>query len=102
MLTSSMLKLLVQLISGLNYKAGSYYMVDSETKMVMVRAGTLIKNPYLTIIAAILAPKVDYIPALRNKSQGKSGYSFKKRLKYAGFAIICAIRMNRVKKTLLG
>ncbi len=100
MITSTFMKRAVQLLSGLHYKAGSYYMFDSSIKGNVVSVGNKCNYPYMSIIVASLGGAPGYIESARAKNTGPSGYSFKKRLKAAAMAIYCALYCRYVKWSL--
>lgn len=91
MITSVLIKKIVQLLSGLHYKAGSYYMFDKVILSKVVFIGSKCPYPYLSIIVAHFAQSVIYVPSTRNKNVGPSGYNFTKRIKAALMAIYCSL-----------
>lgn len=98
MLTSRILKLVVQWISKLNYKAGSFYMIDQHTLKRILAASSDIKRPYLSIMAASFADNISYVEAKRAKTNEPSSYTFRKRVKAAYRAIGCAVECKKLKK----
>lgn len=91
MLTSLVTKKTVQLLSGLHYKAGSYYLFDKSIQPKVLALASFCSHPYMSIMIAQAARKVNYIEAQRGKSIGGSGYNFKKRLRAGFMAIHCSI-----------
>lgn len=97
MLTSRLIKYVMYLLSGLHYKAGSFYMMDQSILPRVVDVASECRHPYMSIIVAHFTDTIKYIPATRPKSIGQSGYSFIGRL-YAAFkAIYCSLYCSYVK-----
>ena len=91
MITSIIIKTTVQALSGLHYKAGSYYIFDRSILQDVTRAGTRCKYPYMSIIVALFSTKIQYIKADRAKSIGASGYTMLKRVHAAFMAMYCSL-----------
>lgn len=91
MITSFVVKNLIQLISGLHRKAGSYYMIDHKIKSKVVLLAAECRTPYLSIIVSSCSPGRTYIRSLRKISEYGSNYTLSTRLKAAKDGITCAI-----------
>lgn len=100
MVTSVLIKKVVQLISGLHYKAGSYYMFDNSLLPKVLLVASKCKYPYLSIIVAHFSNTINYIPANRNKNIEPSNYNFTKRIKAAIMAIYCSFYCSYFKLNL--
>ncbi len=103
MITSRLIKFTIYLLSGLHYKAGSYYMMDQNILPKVVAVASSCRHPYLSIIIAHFSKSINYISATRSKSIGPSGYSFMGRFIAASHAIYCSlfcsyIKLSRSKK----
>ncbi len=90
MITSILIKKVIQLMSGLHYKAGSYYMFDQYILKKVISSASNCKHPYMSIIVAHQSKKIHYVTAKRGKNLGVSGYNFRKRIKAALMAIYCS------------
>lgn len=90
MITSILIKKIIQVMSGLHYKAGSYYMFDRSILSEVKQLASKCRYPYISIVVAQFAHKINYIPTERGKGIGPSGYSFTKRIKAAMMAIYCS------------
>lgn len=90
MFTSILIKRVIQLLSGLHYKAGSYYMFDRSILKRILNVASRCSYPYMSIIVAHFGKKMSYIDAQRGKSIGGS-YSFIKRIKAAMMAVYCSL-----------
>lgn len=90
MLTSRITKGTVQLLTGLSYQAGSYYLIDDWVLKRILQLARHCPYPYLSIMAARAARKIHYLPAKREISDSPSAYTFAKRLKAAYRALYCA------------
>jgi len=97
MVTSVLIKKVVQLISGLHYKAGSYYMFDSSLLPKVLLVASKCKYPYLSIIVAHFSSTINYISANRNKNIEPSNYNFATRIKAAIMAIYCSFYCSYFK-----
>lgn len=91
MITSRAIKFLVQIITGLHRKAGSYYLMDQKTLQRAIEISEKIPVPYMSIIVGSCATKVGYVLGQRNKSISTS-YNSMKRLKAAYGALSCSIK----------
>ncbi len=100
MITSKLIKGLVYLLSGLHYRAGSYYLINRDTLQQVIRIATNCKHPYLSIIVAHFSGNIKYLPANRIKTIGTSGYSFIGRIKAAYRAIYCSLYCSYIKSKL--
>ena len=101
MMTSRLLKLLIQLFSGLHFRAGSYYMIDATLKNQVLSLAARVRYPYLTVIVALSAQETTYIEAKRGMTNEPSSFTFSKRVKAAYQAIFCAIQCRLVRKSSL-
>lgn len=99
MMTSILIKKVIQLISGLHYKAGSYYLFDSSIKKKVIFVASNCKHPYMSIIVAHFSNKIKYVSATRGKNTGPSGYNFRKRIKAAIMAIYCSLYCTYTRLT---
>lgn len=90
MLTSMFIKKIIQIMSGLHYKAGSYYMFDRSLLSDVNLVASKCRYPYVSIIVAQFAHQVKYVTVDRGKGVGPSGYSLMKRIKAAMMAIYCS------------
>ncbi|GAA3522548.1 hypothetical protein GCM10022393_41420 [Aquimarina addita] len=97
MTTSVLIKKIIQLLSGLHYKAGSYYMFDNSLLKKVTTTASNCQYPYMSIIVAHFASQIQYISADRGKSIGPSGYTFSKRIKAAVMAIYCSLYCTYTK-----
>lgn len=95
MVTSRVIKLVVQILTGLHRKAGSYYLMNQVTLQRVLKASERISTPYLSIIVGVVAKKIGYIYGERNKSISTS-YSSMKRLKAAYGALSCSIKCRLI------
>ncbi len=91
MITSILIKKIIQFTSGLHYKAGSYYIFDRSILKEVISEAANCKHPYMSIIIAHFADKIDYIAADRTKSIGSTGYTMIKRIRAAYMAIYCSL-----------
>ncbi|WP_020533529.1 glycosyltransferase [Flexithrix dorotheae] len=91
MITSILLKIIIQGFSGLNYKAGSYYLTDRKTIANVIPIASKCSFPYLSILVAFQAHQIKYLKAKRGKNYGNSGYNFTKRLLAGYRAIRCCL-----------
>ncbi len=98
MITSRVLKRMIQWKTKLHYRAGSYYMVDQVTLKKILEVAPAVKYPYLSIMVAVFASEITYLEARRAKTNEASSYTFKKRLKYAYRAFHCANVCKKLKK----
>lgn len=94
MLSSILFKKIIQSISGLHYRAGSYYIFDRAILSKVILLASKCKYPYMSIIVAHIASQVSYIAADRSKSIGSSGYGFITRTRAAIMAVYCAAYCN--------
>lgn len=97
MLTSVLAKKIVQFLSGLNYKAGSYYMIDHLTLSKVLNMATQCPYPYMSIIVVHCAKNIKYLSAKRDKSADSSGYNFIQRIRVTYQAIYCCLYCRYVK-----
>lgn len=97
MFTSILIKKIIQLLSGLHFKAGSYYLFDKTIKEEIIEIGSKCRYPYMSIITAHISSNLEYVESSRNKNIGDSGYTFSKRLKAAGMAVFCSLYCNYFK-----
>jgi glycosyltransferase involved in cell wall biosynthesis len=91
MISSFVIKMAIQKITGLNYKAGSYFMFSSQSKNKIINLGSRCMFPYVSILAAVSAVKIIYLKSERLKSKSVSNYSLMKRLQAGFHAIYCAV-----------
>lgn len=91
MITSRAIKLLIQIITGLHRKAGSYYMMNQMALQRVLKVSERISIPYMSIIVGCAAERVGYVDGQRNKSISTS-YSSIKRLKAAYGALVCSVK----------
>ena len=91
MITSIFIKLIVQLLSGLHRKAGSFYIFDCGIKQKVVALAENCSKPYLSIIVASSSSEKKYISYERGTSSFGSNYNTRKRIKAARAAISCAL-----------
>ncbi|MEQ9467041.1 MAG: glycosyltransferase family 2 protein [Ekhidna sp.] len=91
MITSRGIKLLVQVITGLDRRAGSYYLMKKTTLQRVLKVSEVIPTPYMSIIVGSCARGVGYVEGNRNKSISTS-YNSRMRLKAAFDALSCSIR----------
>ena len=88
MITSRGLKLLIQFITGLHHKAGTYFVFH---RTLLNDLFTLkCRYPYVTIMVACCAEKIRYVKSKRGNSQGSS-YTFRKRCQVAYRALVCSV-----------
>jgi len=99
MFTSFLIKTIVQFMSGLHYKAGSYCMLPRQLLGKVLWLAHNCPYPYISIIVGVSASKLRYIKGDRLKSVSRSGYSLFKRLKAAYQIIYCSIYCNRNLKS---
>jgi len=97
MLTSVLTKKIVQLLSGLNYKAGSYYMIDYLTLSKVLNIATHCPYPYMSILVAHCSKNIKYLPAKRDKSTNPSGYDDIQRIRVTYQAIHCCLYCRHVE-----
>lgn len=90
MFTSLIFKSFLQLITGLNRKAGSYYMINSQVSKKVKNFKC--RYPILTVMIYAFSKNVKYIPSFRKHNNGQSSYSFSRRVRYAFRATYCAIQ----------
>lgn len=96
MLTSVLFKQFLQIITGLNYKAGSYFVVRRNVVDAMI--SFKLKYPIVTVMVYAFSRKVRYLDGVRNHNEGSSSYSFLKRCHYAFRATYCAVECRiRIK-----
>ncbi len=95
MLSSRLFKTLIQWLTGLPNRAGSYYVITRGLADKMLKVP--VRFPVLTIMVYNLSRKTSYIKGKRNHNQGQSSYSSYKRLIYAYKAIHCALTCGRIK-----
>lgn len=100
MLTSLIIKKAVQFISGLHYKAGSYYVFDQSYQSKIITVASKCRYPYMSIITGHLADNIQYIESERSKSIGGSGYNFAKRIYAAFMALYCALYCSYIRASL--
>lgn len=98
MFTSRVLKGVVQYITGLNMKAGTYFVMTSSLAHRLL--DQQIKYPIITIMVYTLSISTKYIEGHRNHNQGVTSYSTLKRVKYGMRAIYCAIQCKRLQTKL--
>lgn len=91
MLTSTIVKLTIQLLAGLDRKAGSFYMFDHTLKDKVVDLANRCPAVYLSIIVSRLSPEKFYIASERKIGAFGSNYSMRMRLLSARAAIRCAL-----------
>lgn len=96
MLTSNILKLLVRGLTGLHHKAGTYYIFHRSLLPKLWHIAESCPFPYTSIMVNACAGSVDYVPGVRFKGQGKSSYSFKRRLKTAYTAVRCSFYCGKL------
>jgi len=90
MITSRLFKGVIELITGLPKKAGTFFIIK---KQLVPQLKTIkCSYPYITIMVAHKAKNISFLKSKRLHSEGISSYSFKKRLKFATKATICAIQ----------
>jgi len=93
MLTSRLYKLPIQWLTGLHYRAGSFFVVD---RAVVKRLSEIpVQEPVVTVMVASLASELVYVPGDRAHNDGQSGYSFFKRIAYARKGVACALACRR-------
>ena len=91
MFTSFVMKSIVRGFTGLNQKAGSYFLIPSALLPTVIRLGQNCPYTYISIIVSSCASHLRYIKAHRNKSIARSGYNFSKRIIAAFKAVYCAL-----------
>ena len=91
MITSVFIKKVIQLLSGLHFRAGSYYLFDKTIKPNVINMGASCEYPYMSIIVAHAAGELKYVESNRNKRIGTSGYTFFGRIYAAVMAVYCSI-----------
>ena len=91
MITSTIIKFSIQLLSGLHRKAGSFYMMDQSILKEVIRLANDCPTPYLTLIVAHCSFKKKYVTKERRISKFGTSYNTKMRLKSAKEAIQCAV-----------
>jgi len=89
MITSTFMKVIIQMLIGLHYKAGSYFIIDRNLvrKLLVMEC----KYPYLTIMVMHGARGVEYHKTVRSRNYMPSSYTFIKRMKAAYQAIHCCL-----------
>lgn len=97
MFTSTIIKMIIYMISGLHYKAGAYYAFPVKHRQDVIRLAEKCRYPYMTILVARSVDKLVYLEAKRHKRMGSSSYSFIKRIRAAARALHCAIQSRRIK-----
>ena len=90
MITSYLLKGVIQLITGLPKKAGTFFIVQNS--MVQKVLKLKCSFPYVTIMVFHVCSTVTYLQSSRKSNFGKSSYTFKKRLLHAVRAIQCTLQ----------
>ena len=94
MFSSFIFKMILYLITGLHRKAGSFVIIDNETKNKILKANC--PYPYITVLISHFANKISYIDAVRNsRTLGKSSYSTTMRFKSAWTAFKCKYYLIR-------
>ena len=93
MMGSVLFKSILSSITGIHYKAGSYFIFNHTLLPKILNCHC--RYPYITVIASHFADRIGYIDGIRFKRQtSKSSYSFFKRLKYAWYAIDCKLSLR--------
>ena len=93
MVGSVIFKSILSSITGVHYKAGSYFLFNRELLPKILAYDS--KFPYITVIISHFAHRIDYIEGRRLKRMtSKSSYSFFGRLKYAWHAIRCKLSLQ--------
>ncbi|GAB5527904.1 MAG: hypothetical protein Roseis2KO_57760 [Roseivirga sp.] len=90
MLTSRLFKMLVRALTGLNQKAGTYFIVHRESAKRLLSLKCT--YPFVTVMLQSISTKTVYLKSQRGNNFGKSSYSFSKRAKYAFRAIYCVFQ----------
>jgi len=90
LLFSFMVKGVIQSITGLHRKAGTYFIVDRETVERIIQVSC--PSPFITILVAFSAPEITYVSAKRHRRMsGQSAYSMRKLAASTWNAFSCLI-----------
>ncbi len=97
MFTSYLLKGSIQLIIGLPRKAGTFFIIRKKLipRLIKLR----FRFPYVTIMVFHVSGNVEYLYSIRNSNDGRSAYTFKKRLIHGIKAVSCAIQCRFLKNS---
>jgi dolichol-phosphate mannosyltransferase len=90
MLGSRVFKKFIQLITGLDASAGTYFVVDR--KLVTMLVQNTEKAPVVTVLVALHASCIGYVDGARDFTASASNYSLPGLFSYAVRATRCAIR----------
>lgn len=95
MITSRMFKRSMQVFTGLNYRAGTFFAIRKAVYVRMTRKTPT--YPFVTIMVANFAQSISYIKAPRTNNKGISSYTFGKRISNARKAILCAFECRKIR-----